>query len=190
MAVIGYARTSTLRQEAGLADQVAVLAAQGCEKVFKEQVSSLHERAKLDAALEYVRDGDVFIVTKLDRLARSVADLDHIVRDLERKGVALKILDIGGGKSIDTSCPMDRLFLNVVGAIAQFEREIMLQRQAIGIAKAKGEGKFRGRQPTARAKTTEVKALAAQGIHKAEIAARLRVSERSVYRILQAGSEG
>ena len=180
MAVIGYARTSTLHQDAGLDAQLRQLQTIGCDKVFSEQASSVAERARLTAALEYVREGDTFVVTKLDRLARSVAHLVEIVGALERKGVALKILDLG----MDTSTPTGRLMLTVIGAIAQFEREIMLERQREGIAAARAEGKYKGRAPTARRKADEIRKLAADGVGKAEIARRLGVGERSVYRML------
>ena len=180
MAVIGYARTSTLHQDAGLDAQLRQLEALGCDKVFSQQVSSVADRARPAAALEYVRDGDMFVVTKLDRLARSVAHLVEIVAALERKGVALKILDLG----MDTSTPTGRLMLTVIGAIAQFEREIMIERQREGIAAAKAEGKYKGRAPTARRKADEIRRLAADGLGKAEIARRLGVGERSVYRML------
>jgi DNA invertase Pin-like site-specific DNA recombinase len=184
MAVIGYARTSTLRQDAGLGAQLRQLEALGCNKVFSEQVSSVADRARLTAAIEYVREGDTFVVTKLDRLARSVAHLIEIVGALEGKGVALKILDLG----MDTSTSTGRLMLTVIGAIAQFEREIMIERQREGIAAAKAEGKYRGRAPTARRKTDEIQRLAAEGINKAEIARRLGIGERSVYRMLAVSS--
>jgi DNA invertase Pin-like site-specific DNA recombinase len=180
MALVGYARTSTLHQGAGLDAQLRQLQELGCDKIFKEQVSSVAERSKLDAALDYVREGDAVVVTKLDRLARSVAHLVDIVSGLERKGVTLKILDMG----IDTGTPTGRLFLNIVGSIAQFEREIMLERQREGIAAAKEAGKYTGRQPTARRKADEIKALAAAGAKREEIAQRLGVSIRSVYRQL------
>src|SRR5215470_126370 len=114
MAVIGYARTSTLHQDAGLDAQLRQLQELGCDKIFAEQVSSVAERARLTAALEYAREGDTFVVTKLDRLARSVAHLVEITQELKLKGVALKIHDMG----IDTGTPTGRLFLNVVGSIA------------------------------------------------------------------------
>jgi DNA invertase Pin-like site-specific DNA recombinase len=183
MAVIGYARTSTLHQDAGLDAQLRQLEALGCDKVFNEQVSSVAERGRLTAALEYVREGDTFVVTKLDRLARSVAHLVEITAELRRKGVALKIVDMG----VDTGTPTGRLFLNIVGSIAEFEREIMLERQREGIAAAKALGKYKGRKPTARAQADQIKALAAEGIGKAEIARRLGVGERSVYRIVAGG---
>ena len=180
MSVIGYARTSTLHQEAGLDAQLRQLQTLGCDKIFSEQVSSAADRARLTAALEYVREGDTFVVTKLDRLARSVAHLVEITAELKRKGVALKIVDMG----VDTSTPTGRLFLNVVGSIAEFEREIMLERQREGVAKAKAEGKYRGRAPTARAKASEIVRLANEGMKREEIAKRLGVGVASIYRIL------
>jgi DNA invertase Pin-like site-specific DNA recombinase len=180
VSIVGYARTSTLHQEAGLEAQLRQLQALGCDKIFDEQVSSVAARDKLNRALEYVREGDTFVVTKLDRLARSVAHLVEISRELERKGVALKILDMG----IDTHTPTGRLFLNIVGSISQFEREVMLERQRDGIAAAKAAGKFKGRKPTARAKMVEIRRLASDGITRPEIAKRLGISERSVYRLL------
>jgi DNA invertase Pin-like site-specific DNA recombinase len=181
--IVGYARTSTRHQEAGFEAQQAQLGKEGCEKIFAEQVSSIGARAELDRALEFVRESDVFIVTKLDRLARSVPHLCQIVAELERKGVGLKILDMG----IDTRCPAGRLFLNLVGSIAQFEREIMLERQRCGIIKAQAEGKFGGRRPTARAKAPEIRKLAEEGVRRPEIAKRVGVSLRSVHRILATG---
>jgi DNA invertase Pin-like site-specific DNA recombinase len=178
--VIGYARTSTSRQEAGLEAQISRLQTLGCDKIFHEQVSSVEARNQLNRALEYVREGDALVVTKLDRLARSVAHLVEISAELKRKGVALKILDMG----VDTGTPTGRLFLNIVGSIAEFEREIMLERQRDGIAAAKAAGKFKGRKPTARAKTAEIRRLASDGIARPEIARRLGISERSVYRLL------
>src|SRR6516165_9561553 len=94
---VGYARTSTAEQRAGLEAQLRDLKATGCAKVFKEQVSSIGERAQLEAALDYVREGDTFVVTKLDRLARSARGLSELVDTLEGRGVALRILNFGGG---------------------------------------------------------------------------------------------
>jgi len=179
---IGYARSSTVDQEAGFQAQIKSLKTVGCDKVFAEQVSSLAEREQLEAALDYARDGDTIVVTKLDRLARSVSHLVAIGARLEAKGIALKVLE----QAIDTSTSTGRLMFNMLGAIAQFERELMLERQREGIAKAKAEGKYRGRAPTARAKTPEVQRLHAEGIGPTEIARRLRISRASVYRSLSA----
>jgi DNA invertase Pin-like site-specific DNA recombinase len=178
--LVGYARTSTVEQAAGLEAQERDLKAIGVEKLFSEQVSSVAERGQLDAALDYVRERDVLVVTKLDRLARSIRDLCAIVDRLEAKGASLRILGMG----LDTATANGRLMLNVLGSVAQFEREVMLERQKEGIAKAKAEGKFKGRAPTARRKAEEARALAAAGMTRQAIAGKLGVSERSVYRVL------
>lgn len=180
--LVGYARTSTIEQEAGLEAQIRDLKAHGCKKVFEEQTSSVGPRQALKAALEFLREGDTLVVTKLDRLARSVIHLGEIVEGLRAKGVALRILDLG----IDTSSATGELVLNVMASIAQFERKMMLERQREGIAKAKAEGKYRGRKPTARAKAPEIKTLAGQGVALSEIARRLDIGKASVHRVLRA----
>ncbi len=134
--IIGYARTSTIKQVAGLEAQQRELSAAGVERVFAEQTSSVGPRKALEDALDFVRNGDVLVVTKLDRLARSVRDLVAIVDRIERKSASLRILAMG----LDTGGPTGRLMLNVLGAVGQFEREVMLERQREGIAKAKGKG--------------------------------------------------
>jgi DNA invertase Pin-like site-specific DNA recombinase len=180
--IVGYARTSTVEQTAGFEAQQRELERAGCEKIFKEQVSSVDvtARDKLAEAVQFVRSGDVFVVTKLDRLARSVAHLMQIIGELEAKGVSLRILNLG----VDTGTPTGKLILTVLGGIAQFEREIMLERQREGIAKAKREGKFKGRKPTARAKAADVLALRKGGMGATEIAKRLGIGRNSVYRIM------
>jgi DNA invertase Pin-like site-specific DNA recombinase len=122
------------------------------------------------------------VVTKLDLLARSVAHLVSLGERLDAKGVSLKVLE----QAIDTSTPTGRLMFNMLGAIAQFERELMLERQREGVAKAKAEGKYRGRAPTARAKASEVRRLHSESVGATEIAKRLRISRASVYRVLGA----
>lgn len=178
---VGYARTSTVEQQAGHEAQLRDLQSQGCEKVFSEQVSSVNaKRTELERAVEFVREGDVLVVTRLDRLARSVGDLLQIVSRLEVKKVGLKILDM----AIDTTSPTGRLLLNLVGAIAQFEREIMIARQREGIAKAKAQHKFKGRAPTARRKTADVVSMHREGKKPVEISRALALGRSSVYRIL------
>jgi DNA invertase Pin-like site-specific DNA recombinase len=181
--IVGYARTSTLDQTAGLEAQERDLAKAGCEKVFVEQVSSVDVKAreKLSEALDYIREGDTLVVTKLDRLARSVAHLLELLGEIEAKGASLRILDM----SIDTGTPNGRLMLNILGSVAQFEREIMLERQREGIAKAKAAGKYKGRKPTAKAKAKEVLELHAEGVGATEIAHRVGIGRASVYRILK-----
>lgn len=187
--LIGYARVSTTDQVAGLEAQHRDLLATGCtEKIFAEQVSSVMQRDELAAALDYVRGGDTLVVTRLDRLARSTADLLEIISTLEHKGVALRILDFGG-QAVDTQSPSGRLIVTMFGAVAQFERELLLQRQREGIQKAKAEGKYKGRAPTARRQAPQVHELREAGLGASDIAARLGMSRSSVYRILTDAAE-
>jgi len=176
---VGYARTSTLDQTAGYEAQTRGLKAAGCEKVFKEQASSVGERQQLAAALEFIREGDTLVVTKLDRLARSIGHLSEITRTLDTKKANLQVLAM----NLDTSNATGRLMLNVIGSVAQFEREMMLERQREGIAKAKADGKYKGRKPTAQAKAADVMALQREGVGPSEIARRLNIGRASVYRI-------
>jgi DNA invertase Pin-like site-specific DNA recombinase len=179
---IGYARTSTLDQVAGFEAQEKALWDAGCDRLFREQVSATARREQLEAALDYVREGDTLVVTKLDRLARSIQHLMEIVETLKRKKVLLRILT--GGEAMDTSTATGRLMLQMIGAIAEFERSMMLERQRDGIAAAKAAGKYKGRKPTARAQADQVCELAAQGVSKVEIARRLGMHRASVYRAL------
>ncbi|MFC3000810.1 recombinase family protein [Falsiroseomonas tokyonensis] len=182
--IVGYGRVSTAEgQEAGLAAQERDLKAAGCERIFSERVSSVAKRAQLESALDFVREGDVLICTKLDRLARSTTDLLAIVARLEAKGVALRILSMGAG-DLDTRTPTGRLMLTMLGAVAEFERTLMLDRQREGIAKAKSEGKYQGRAPTAQRKAPDVLRLKVEGVKPAEIARRTGIGIASVYRIL------
>lgn len=184
--LVGYARTSTLEQQAGLEAQREALKAIGCERLYEEQISSVAARKALGEALGFCREGDTLVVTKLDRLARSVRHLGEIVEGLDQRRIGLRILDL----NLDSSNATGKLMLNVLGSVAQFEREMMLERQREGIAKAKAEGKYKGRQPTARSKTAQVLGLDAAGVAKREIAKRLGISERSVFRIIKHQSLG
>lgn len=180
--ILGYARTSTLDQTAGLEAQERELLDAGCEKLFVEQVSSvdIKERQKLTDAIEYLREGDTLVVTKLDRLARSVAHLLELLDEIKSKGAALRILSMG----VDTGTATGKLLLTMLAGVAEFEREIMLERQREGIAKAKAAGKYKGRKPTARAKAAQVEALHNDGVGPTEIARKLEMGRASVYRIL------
>jgi DNA invertase Pin-like site-specific DNA recombinase len=180
--IVGYARTSTVEQEAGLEAQHRDLQAVGCERIFSEQVSSVGKRAQLEEAISYVRQGDALVVTRLDRLARSVGHLGELVARLEAKDVSLRILAMG----VDTATPTGRLMVNLLGSIAQFEREVMLERQLEGIAKAKADGKYKGRKPTARARSAEIIELDLAGMTREAIAEKLGVGVASVYRMLRA----
>ena len=138
MALIGYARVSSVGQSLDI--QLDKL--QHCDKIFQEKVSSLSsKRTQLQACLEYVREGDILIVTRLDRLARSTLHLSQIAEELQRKGVNLQVID----QNIDTS-DATRLLFNMLGAIGQFENEIRAERQMDGIIKAKARGVHFGPQ--------------------------------------------
>ncbi|WP_430427882.1 recombinase family protein [Parasphingorhabdus sp.] len=181
--LVGYARTSTVEQEAGLENQQSALLATGCMKVFAEQVSSVAVREQFDLALDFVRDGDVLVATRLDRLARSTSDFLKIIDQLDAKQVGLRILDFGGSE-IDTKSATGRMMMTMFAAFAEFERSLLLERQRIGIAKAKAEGKYKGRAPTARAKTVEIIRLKDDGLGASDIAKETGISRASVYRIL------
>ena len=144
MAIIGYARTSTAEQIAGLDAQARDLTAAGCEKMFHEQVSgSTAKRAQLQAALNRSREGDTLVACKPDRLARSTADFLSTVARLETKDLGLIILSMGG-QCLDTRSPTGKLMMTMLAAVAEFERAPMLERQREGIAKARNEGRYKG----------------------------------------------
>ena len=183
--LIGYARTSTLEQGAGLGAQERDLNEVGAYRVFSEQTSSIGPRPALETAIEFCREGDTFAVTKIDRLARSVLNLWEIVERLEKRGVALRVLNLG----LDTGTPTGKLMLTMLGGVAEFERSMMLERQREGIAKAKADGKYKGRKPTSRAKAAEVAALKAEGRSVRAIAEALGISVGSVHGMLKAPVE-
>jgi len=149
--------------------------------VFTEQVSSVAQRAKLTECLAFLREGDVLMVTKPDRLARSTAELLAIEANLSKRGVGLVVLSMGGER-LDTRNPTSKLMLTILAGVATWEREIMLERQREGIAKAKDEGKYLGRKPSIDA--AKVKALAAT-MRPAAIAKQLGIARSSVYRLLE-----
>jgi DNA invertase Pin-like site-specific DNA recombinase len=165
-----------------LQDQIEKLLAAGvdADNIYSEQVSSVAQRDRLEDLLKHLRKGDTLVVCKLDRLARSMRDLLRIVDAINAKKAFLRVL----GTSIDTSTPDGRLMLNMLGSFAEFERDIMLVRQKAGIERAKAEGKFKGRKPTARAKSEQILVLRKQGVAASEIAHRLEISPASVYRVL------
>lgn len=176
---LGYARVSTVDQEAGFAAQLRELEAAGVERIFEEKVSSVAGRPQLEAVIDFLREGDTLTVTRLDRLARSTRQLLEIAERVKAKGAGLRILNLG-----DTGTATGQLVFTVIGAIAEFERQLMLERQKEGIAAAKAAGKYKGRVPTARRQAAQIHELDAQGVKRAEIARRLGVGRTSVYRVL------
>jgi DNA invertase Pin-like site-specific DNA recombinase len=181
--LVGYGRTSTTDQKAGLEAQERDLMAAGVGKVFSEQVSSVGQRAALGECLGFLREGDALVVTKPDRLARSTAELLMIEADLSKRGVGLVILSMGGER-LDTRNPTSKLMLTILAGVATWEREVMLERQREGIAKAKGEGKYRGRKPTVATQAEQIRTMHAAGAKPTDIARSLRVARSSIYRML------
>lgn len=186
MTKYGYARTSTVEQVAGLADQVAKLKAAGCtdQTIYQEQISSVKmaDRAEFAKVLAKLEKGDVLVFTSLSRVARSMVHMVEIEAAVAKAGATIQILDM----NVDTSTPAGRLTFNMFASIAQFERENMLERQKVGIAAAKEEGKYTGRAPTAQAKAAKVIAMHAKGLSKQDIAKACEIGVASVYRILKA----
>lgn len=181
MAIIGYARVSTADQQLDV--QLEQLQTVGCEKIYQEKISGADaNRPQLSALLDYAREGDTVICCKLDRIARSTKHLLEVVDHLQQKNIAFRALNI----NLDTTTPTGKLMLTMLGAISEFERELMLERQREGIAKAKAAGKYKGRKPTVLAQAKRIAEMAEQGKKKAEIAAELNVGLSSVYRILAA----
>lgn len=176
--IFGYARVSTTDQD--LAIQEAALTAAGCVRVMSEKKSgtTAKGRTELQTLLDFVRKGDTIMVTRIDRLARSIADLAQIVQTLEAKGVTLRASE----QPIDTSTAAGRAFLQMLGVFAEFETAIRRERQLEGIAKAKAEGVYKGRPASIDAE--KIRALKAEGVGPSEIAKRLGIGRASVYRLL------
>ncbi len=183
--LIGYARTSTTDQQAGFDAQLVELETYGCEHIFKEQVSAVASRGELDKAIDMLRDGDKLVVTKLDRLARNVMHMGELLQQIEAKGAGLVILSLGS-ETVDTSTATGKLVLNMMVSVAQFEREMMKERQVEGIKRAQAEGKYKGRVPKAMRQADKVKALVAVGVDKLKIQEQLGMSKASYYRCLKA----
>lgn len=180
MASYGYARVSTTDQD--LAIQEEALRRAGCTVVRSEKVSgtSLDGRTELQTLLAFLRPGDTLIVTRIDRLARSLRDLQNLVADLKAKGVHLKATE----QLIDTSSAAGKAFLDMLGVFAEFETNLRKERQLEGIAKAKAEGVYKGRPVTI--DSARVQALRAAGLGASAIAKELKIGRASVYRCLEA----
>lgn len=183
--LIGYARTSTEDQQAGFEAQLVELKEYGCERTYQEQVSAVATRKQLDSALDMLRTGDKLVVTKLDRLARSVMHMGDILQQIEAKGAGLVILSLGSER-VDTSTATGKLILNMMVSVAQFEREMMKERQVEGIKRAQAEGKYKGRVPKAMQQADKVKALVQAGVIRVQVMDQLGMSKASFYRCLKA----
>ena len=177
--LIGYGRVSSTTQS--LAVQVDALKNAGCERIFTEKRSGrdAEGREALHEAIDFAREGDTVVVTRLDRWARSVRDLHNLLARLDEKGVGFRCLNQA---EVDTTTSTGKLTLAILGAVSQFEVDLRAQRQREGIEKAKAEGRYRGRSKSI--DYAQVKRLRSQGITPTEIAKLLGVGRTSVYRAL------
>lgn len=178
--LVGYARVSSTTQSLDV--QLDQLRGAACDKIFSEKSSgsSRQNRTALADAISFVREGDTFVVTRLDRLARSAGDLHTIVKQLSEKGVQFHCIQQQG---LDTSSSAGKLLLGVLASIAEFEADIRRERQREGIDKAKAAGVYKGRKPSV--DVTGVRELRAKGVGATEIAEQLGIGRASVYRALQ-----
>jgi DNA invertase Pin-like site-specific DNA recombinase len=178
MTTIGYARVSTTDQELDI--QVAALKREGCTTIRSEKRSgtTTQGREELRTVLDFLRKGDVLMVTRIDRLARSIGDLQDIVRSVRAKGASLKATE----QPVDTSTAAGKCFLDMLGVFAEFETNLRRERQLEGIAKAKAAGVYKGRPASIDA--TRVRELKAQGMGATEIAKAMGIGRASVYRAL------
>lgn len=180
---IGYARVSSKDQN--LDRQLAALKKEKVFRVFTDTVSgSSTQRPGLDGALNYVRAGDQLIVVSMDRLARSLIDLHRLVDELTERGVSVKFLKEGQTYSLDSS-PVAKLMLGLLGSVAEFERSIIRERQAEGIAKAKARGVYKGRAKVLNEEqVVQAREWVGAGIPKAEVARRLGIGRTTLYKYL------
>lgn len=179
MTILGYARASTAEQSTDIQEEALMRAGCAFVRTDKKSGSSREGRKELQTLLDFLRTGDTLMVTRIDRLARSIGDLQDIVRMLKAKGVALKATE----QSINTSTAGGKAFLDMLGVFAEFETNLRKERQIEGIAKAKAAGVYKGRPSKIR--TADIATLKAQGLGATAIADRLGIGRASVYRVLQ-----
>jgi len=187
MTIRGYARVSTAdAQQAGLEAQVRDLTnlAQATD-IEQERISAVSKaRPGLQALFDRLQPGDVLAVTKLDRLARSTTDLLRIVDHLQQKQVGLIILSMSG-QQVDTRSPTGLLLLTMLGAIAAFERSLLLERQREGIERAKLQGKYTGRKGRLSSKFNDLEIMVSDGMRPATAAKHLKIGRSTAYRHLK-----
>lgn len=178
MALFGYARVSTSEQDLGI--QEAALRAVGCQTIRSEKKSGSERgsRTELQVLLDFLREGDTLVVTRIDRLARSMKDLQDIVHELKGRGVALKATE----QPIDTGTAAGKAFLDMLGVFAEFETNLRRERQTEGIEAAKARGVYKGGK--ARVDPDAVRKLMADGMKPAHIARRLGISRGTVYKYI------
>ncbi|MFK5894972.1 MAG: recombinase family protein [Pseudomonadota bacterium] len=185
MALIGYARASTDDQSCEI--QIKELEKAGCRKVFSENhTGNIRKRPQWELCSDYLREDDVLMVQRLDRLGRNSRDLQNIIYELKERGVGFKL----SNNEIDTSSTMGKMFIGLLAIFAEFETNIRAERQALGIARAKDNGVYKGRKATAMGKSDEVVLLINEGkLSNTEIARQVGISESSFYRIVKKNTQ-
>ena len=184
---IGYARVSTNQQQDSLEAQQQALKAYGCEKIYTDQISGARtDRPGLKAALAYARENDSIVVTRLDRLGRSTVDILHTVQDLDNRGITIEALDT----QLDTRTPAGKLVLSVLASMAEFERNLIVERTREGLAHARAQGRVSGRRPKLD-ETQQQAALAAlaSGMSEAQVAQTFGVSRSTITRLKRANKQ-
>lgn len=184
-ALVGYARVSTIDQNPDR--QIEKLESLNVEKLFVDKASGKNtSRPGFQAMMNYVREGDVLVICSMDRLARNLFDLLSITKELQEKGVAVRFLkeNIDLSPTGETSA-ISKLLLSMMGAVAEFERSLIKERQREGIALAKAKGIYRGRKPLDQTKIQEAQKLITQGVPRAKVARDLKIGRTSLYRYLQ-----
>ncbi|EZP56490.1 recombinase family protein [Sphingomonas sp. RIT328] len=178
MALFGYARVSTIDQDVSI--QEAALRNAGCQTIRSEKKSGSEQRGRteLQTLLDFLRQGDTLVVTRIDRLARSMKDLQDIVHELRGRGITLKATE----QPIDTATAAGKVFLDMLGVFAEFETNLRRERQAEGIEAAKARGVYKGGK--ARINPDTVQALIAEGVRPSEIPRQLGISQGTVYRFV------
>jgi len=185
MEFVGYALVSTTDQNFDA--QIDALKKAGCKRIFAEKKSatSTSERTAFEECMDYIRENDTLIVTRIDRLTRSILDLQTLLIDLKKRNIQLKALE----QPIDTADANGKFFLDMLGVFAEFETNLRRERQLEGIARAKQNNIYKGRKPTAQAKSADVIELIQKGYTRQAVAEKLGIGIASIYRILKKHKE-
>ena len=184
MAMYGYARVSTLDQSTDIQEEA--LRAAGCDVVRAEKVSgtSRKGRSELQTILDFMRPNDTLVVTRIDRLARSISDLQNIINEIKEKGGFLRCVE----QPVDTTTAAGKAFLDMLGVFAEFETNLRKERQREGIERAKKEGKFKGRKPVSPSVKKRVLDMSKEDKKVTEISSELNIAVSTIYKIISSNS--
>lgn len=185
--ILGYARVSSSSQN--LDRQRAALQTAGATRIWEDTITgATRDRPALNQALDYARDGDMLVVTSMDRLARSVPDLHSIVSDLTDRGVAVRFLNEQQTYTADSD-PVSRFMLSILGAVAQLERELIRERQADGIAAAKARGVYDRKPILSPEQVSRAREMVDSGVPKAVVARRFEIARSTLYKYLDQSAD-